>query len=134
MDAVCVVLSMLFLPEYIEYESVRAGAFVPIEISISSILLFFVFALGEEIAWRAFFQNKSSKILPFIPALLLTSLLFTLGHYKQGNTIVVLFGLIFTFTNSILYGVIFYKTKNAWIIAFSHFVANIFEVILFILI
>ncbi len=133
-DAICIVLSILFLPEYIKYESIRAGAFVPIEFSVSSILLFFVFALGEEIAWRAFFQNKLCKILPNILALLVTSLLFALGHYKQGNTIIVLFGLIFTFINSILYGVIFYKTKNAWISTFSHFAANIFEVILFILI
>lgn len=134
MDAVCVVLSVLFLPEYIEYETARAGAFVTIELSVSSILLFFVFALGEEIAWRAFFQNKLSKTLAIAPALLVTSLLFTLGHYQKGNTVIVLFGLIFTFINSILYGVVFHKTKNAWISALSHFAANIFEVILFILI
>lgn len=133
MDAVCVALSLLFLPEYIEYETARAGSLVPIEISISSILLFFVFALGEEIAWRAFFQNKFSKTLPVMPVLLMTSLLFTLGHYKQGNTTIVLFGLIFTFINSVLYGVIFHKTKNAWVSALSHFTANIFEVILFVL-
>lgn len=133
-DAVCVILSMLFLPGYIEYETARAGSFVPIEISISSFLLFFVFALGEEIAWRAFFQNKFSKILPVIPVLLITSLLFTLGHYKQGNITIVVFGLIFTFVNSVLYGVIFHKTKNAWISTFSHFAANIFEVVLFMLI
>lgn len=133
MDTVCVSLSLLYLPEYIEYETVRAGSFVPIEISISSIVLFFVFALGEEIAWRAFFQNKLSKILPIMPVLLMTSLLFTLGHYKQGNTTIVLFGLSFTFINSVIYGVIFQKTKNAWVSALSHFTANIFEVILFVL-
>lgn len=134
MDAVCVVLSMVFLPEYIKYETARAGSFVPIEISVSSVLLFFVFALGEEIAWRAFFQNKLSRVLPIIPVLLISSFLFTLGHYKQGNSIVVLYGLIFTFINSILYGVIFHKTQNAWISAISHFAANIFEVVLFVLI
>jgi membrane protease YdiL (CAAX protease family) len=134
MDAVCVVLSLLFLPEYIEYETARAGSFVPIEISVSSLLMFFVFALGEEIAWRAFFQNKLSKIVPTGLALLITSLLFTLGHFHQGNTVVVIFGLIFTFINSILYGVIFHKTKNAWVSTLSHYVANIFEVVLFLLI
>ena len=134
MDAVSVVLSILFLPEYIAYETARAGSFVPIEVSVSSILMFFVFALGEEIAWRAFFQNKLSQALPIVPALLITSLLFSLGHYKQGNTIVILYGLIFTFINSIFYGVIFHKTKNAWVSTLSHFVANVFEVILFVLI
>lgn len=134
MDAICVVLAILFLPEYIEYETARAGAFVAIELSLSSFLLFFVFALGEEIAWRAFFQNQISKMIPIIPALVSTSLLFTLGHYQPGNPAVILFGLVFTFINSLLYGVIFYKTRNAWISTISHFAANIFEVALFLLI
>ena len=134
MDAVCVLISKLFLPEYIEYETIRAGSYVPIEISMSSILLFFGFALGEEIAWRAFFQNQLSKAVSIMPALLFSSLFFTLGHYSQGDNTIVAYGLFFAFINSILYGVIFHKTKNAWISTISHFTANIFEVILFILI
>lgn len=133
-DAVCILISKSFLPEYIEFETTRAGAFVPIEISISSAILFFVFALGEEIAWRAFFQNQLSKALPIIPVLLISSLLFTLGHFKAGNPTVVVYGLFFTFINSILYGVIFHKTKNAWVSAIAHFTANMFEVIVFTLI
>ena len=134
MDAICVLISKLFLPEYIEYETIRAGSFVPLEISLSAILLFFVFALGEEIAWRAFFQKQLSKAMSIMPALFLSSLLFTLCHFKQGNITVLSFGLIFTFINSFLYGVIFHQTKNAWISAISHFAANIFEVTLFIFI
>lgn len=134
MDAVCVLLSVLFLPEYIKYETSRAGSFVAIEISAKSFLMFLVFALGEEIAWRAFFQNRFSKLLPVIPAVLITSCLFTLGHYKKGDMAIVLYGLVFTFINSVLYGVIFHKSKNAWISTISHFAANIFEVVLFILI
>lgn len=133
-DAVCVALSWQFLPEYIRYETARASSFVPVELSVTSILLFFVFALGEEIAWRAFFQNKLCKVLPTVPALIVTSFLFTLGHYQRGNAVVVLFGLLFTFINSVLYGVIFHKTKNAWASAVSHYIANIFEVTLFLLI
>jgi membrane protease YdiL (CAAX protease family) len=92
---------------------------VVIEISAKSLLMFLVFALGEEIAWRAFFQNRLSKILPMIPAVLVTSFLFTLGHYKQGDMTIVLFGLVFTFINSVLYGIIFHNAKNAWISTIS---------------
>lgn len=134
MDAICVALSILFVPEYIEYETARAGSFVPVELSISSILLFFVFALGEEIAWRAFFQQQLNKALPIVPVLLISSLLFTLGHYQAGSTGIVAFGLIFTFINSIIYGVTFHKSKNAWVSAISHYAANMFEVILFLFI
>lgn len=110
-DAICVLLSKLFIPEYIVYETIRAGEYVQIEISMSSILLFLVFALGEEIAWRAFFQNQLSKVIPIIPTILLSSLLFTLGHFKQGDIIVVAYGLLFTYINSIIYGVIFINQK-----------------------
>lgn len=131
--AACVLLSLAYLPDYIEYETVRAGSFVPVELSVSSLLLFFVFALGEEIAWRAFFQQKLSKFLPITPVLILSSLLFTLGHYHPGNPAVVFFGLFFIFVNSMLYGVVFHKTKNAWISALSHYLANVFEVVLFVM-
>lgn len=134
MDAICVLISNEFLPEYIKHETIRAGAFVSIELSVSSILLFFVFALGEEIAWRAFFQKQLNKVMPIFPVLIISSLLFTLGHFEPGNVFVVVYGLFFTFINSILYGLIFYKTQNAWISTISHFTANIFEVILFIII
>jgi membrane protease YdiL (CAAX protease family) len=134
MDAVCVIISKLFLPEYIAFETARAGQFVAIELSIASVLQFLVFALGEEIAWRAFFQRQLGKVLPIIPVLLFSSILFTLGHYKAGNAVVVSYGLIFTFINSVLYGVIFHKTQNAWVSTIAHFTANIFEVMLFIII
>ena len=37
MDAVRIVISELFLPQYVEFEAARAGAFVPIELSVSSV-------------------------------------------------------------------------------------------------
>lgn len=134
MDAICITISKLFLPEYIEFEAMRAGAFVAVELSIASIFQFLVFALGEEIAWRAFFQKQLSKAISIIPVLLSSSLLFTLGHFKAGNPIIVAYGLLFTFINSCLYGVVFHKTKNAWVSTISHFTANIFEVFLMVVI
>lgn len=132
--AVSIVISIIFLPQYIEYETARAGSIVSIELSVSSVLQFLVFALGEEIAWRAFFQKQLSKVLPVIPVLIFSSLLFSLGHFKVGNPIVVAYGLLIIFINSFLYGMVFHKTKNAWVSTISHFIANIFEVIIFVLI
>ena len=86
-------------------------------------------ALGEEIAWRAFFQKRLNKVLPIIPTLLISSILFAIGHFNQGDTVIVIFDIFFVFINSILYGVIFYRTNNAWISAISHFIANLFSVI-----
>jgi membrane protease YdiL (CAAX protease family) len=89
-------------------------------------------ALGEEIAWRAFFQRQLSKALPIIPTLLISSLLFAVGHFNQGDAVIVLYDVFFVFINSVLYGIIFHKTNNAWINAISHFVANLFSIIVLV--
>ena len=133
MDAVRIVISELFLPQYVEFEAARAGAFVPIELSVSSVLQFLVFALGEEIAWRAFFQRQLSNVWPVAPVLLISSLLFSVGHLSRGNPVVVIFGVSFVFINSVLYGVVYHNTKNAWISTISHFAANVFEVAVMVL-
>jgi membrane protease YdiL (CAAX protease family) len=128
LDAVRIVISELFLPQYVEFEAARAGAFVPIELSVSSVFQFLVFALGEEIAWRAFFQRQLGNVWPVAPMLLISSLLFSIGHLSKGNAAVVIFRVSFVFINSVLYGVVYHKTKNAWISTISHFAANVFEV------
>ncbi len=132
MNVLSLWIAKVALPEYVQYETGRAGAFVPIELSVVSTLQFLFFALGEEIAWRAFFQQQLNKFMPILPTLLVSSLLFALGHYQAGSTAVVLFNLFFVFMNSILYGIVFDKTKNAWVSTLSHFAANMFSVIVIV--
>ncbi len=132
-NVINVSISKTFLPEYIEYETTRAGAFVSIELSVQSALLFLVFALGEEIAWRAFFQKQLGKVLHIVPVILFTSLLFTVGHFKSGDLSLVMYGMIFTFINSCLYAIVFYKTNNAWVSTLAHYLANMFEVLLYVM-
>lgn len=129
MDAIYTIIAKLYIPEYIEFEITRAGTFVSFDIGLLSVLQLIFFALGEEIAWRAFFQNQLRKALPIIPVLAISSLLFALGHYKNGTPIVVAFSISTVFINSILYGIVFHKTNNAWISTISHFIANLSGVI-----
>lgn len=129
MDAVSIGISKLFLPEYIEHVLARTEAFVTFDNALLLIFQLIVLALGEEIAWRAFFQNQLNKALPITPVLLITSVLFALGHLAEGSAIIVIYDIFFVFINSILYGIVFHKSKNAWISAISHFTANLFSVI-----
>lgn len=130
MDAVSITLAKLFLPEYIEHVIGRAMPFIsPDKIALMLVQLL-VLALGEEIAWRAFFQKQLCKVLPLVPVLLISSVLFAFGHLTKGNTIVVAYDIFFVFINSILYGVVFHKTNNAWISTISHFAANLFSIII----
>jgi len=133
MDAVSITASKLFLPEYIEHVLARTEIFVSFDKVAVMVFQLAFLALGEEIAWRAFFQNRLSKALPIVPALVISSALFAIGHVSPGSTNIVLYDISFVFINSILYGVIFYKTNNAWVSALSHFIANLFGIIVLVL-
>lgn len=132
MDAVSITISKLFIPEYIEHVLARTEIFLSFDKVILLVFQLAVLALGEEIAWRAFFQKQLSKALPFIPTLLISSVLFAFGHLTKGNVIIVIYDIFFVFINSILYGIIFYKSNNAWISAISHFSANLFSVVVLV--
>jgi len=132
MDAVSIVISKLFLPEYIAHVLARTEIFVSFDKITLLVFQLAVLALGEEIAWRAFFQKQLYKTLPIMPVLIISSVLFAFGHFSDGNIIIVMYDIFFVFINSILYGIIFYKSKNAWTSAISHFAANLFSVIVLV--
>ena len=89
-------------------------------------------ALGEEIAWRAFFQKQLSNVISFIPSIIITSLLFTICHFNIDTPLVVAIDLGEIFINSIVYGLIFRKTNNAWCSWLSHYIANVIAMMMII--
>jgi uncharacterized protein len=133
MDAVSMGISKLFLPQYIEHVIARADVFVSFDNIIILLPQLAFLALGEEIAWRAFFQKQLSKKVPIQLTILISSVLFAFGHLTEGSTIIVAYDIFFVFINSILYGVIFHKSNNAWFSGISHFIANLFSVIVLVL-
>jgi membrane protease YdiL (CAAX protease family) len=132
MDGVSMGLAKLVLPGYIDHVLERAGAFVSFENLALSVVQMIVLALGEEIAWRAFYQKQLLKAMPIAPVLVISSFLFAIGHIASGSPIIVAYDVFFVFVNSILYGIIFHKTQNAWISWISHFVANLFSVLVLV--
>lgn len=128
MNFICKVIAKLFVPEFIEHLKERTG-FLAFNMMPVLIVELIIAALGEEIAWRAFFQKQTSKIVPFLPSLIISSALFSICHFNQGNAIVVIYDLVFIFINAIIYGIIFKKTDNAFISTIAHFLANLFGVV-----
>ena len=92
-----------------------------------------VMTLGEEIAFRGFFQKQTTKKMHYIFSIILTSILFALGHYSSGNLGIVAYDLLFVFIDSALYGLVFKETDNAWCSWIPHFLADILGVILLML-
>lgn len=129
-NVLSLVIAKFILPEYAEQILTRSGAILSYDKAALLVFQLAALSLGEEIAWRAFFQNQLNKALPVLPALILTSVFFGLGHVSEGNILIVLYDVFFVFVNSLFYGMVFQKTKNAWASGISHFAANLLAVVL----
>ena len=132
MNAICNIIAKLVIPEFIQHLITRTDF-----LTMSKILLLLIelviAALGEEIAWRAFFQNQLTKAIPFVPSLIISSALFAICHCTQGEMAVVLYDLLFVFINALFYGMLFKKTNNAFVSALAHFLANLFGIVFILL-
>lgn len=130
MNIICAGLAKIVLPEFIDHVLARTGQFLSFsQLPLLAVQLV-VAALGEEIAWRAFFQKQLNKVCPVSAALLITSIFFSLGHLADGTTAIVIYDLLFITINSVFYGIVFRKTNNAWVSTISHLIANIVSILL----
>lgn len=125
------VIANKFIPEFNEHVNNRAS-FAISDNLMKTILTMAVLTLGEEIAWRGFFQKQTTKIIKFVPSIILTSLLFALGHFSAGSFVVVTYDLLFVFIDSTIFSLIFKETDNAWCSWIPHFLADILGVLLII--
>ena len=125
------VIANKFLPEFNEHVNNRVSFAISDDL-IKTILMMAVLTLGEEIAWRGFFQKQTSKKMHYILSIIITSLLFAIGHYSAGAFAVVAYDLLFVFIDSSIFGLIFKETDNAWCSWIPHFLADILGVLLII--
>ena len=125
LNILCMVIAKAFLPEFVDHLNNRISFLNTSEV-IKTILTLAIATLGEEIAWRAFFQKQTSKIMKFVPSLMITSVLFSIAHLSSGTFIVVVYDLLFVFLNSLFYGLVFKNTDNAFCSWIPHFLADVF--------
>lgn len=104
--------------------------------SIGMIFMAFGFtafqAMAEEIVFRGYLVNELFKSLKLIPTVLITALVFTLPHIsnysKEGN----LLGLLAVFSLSLVFNIIFAKTRNLWLVGGFHAAWNLFSFQVFV--
>lgn len=100
---------------------------VPLDFSDLNPILFLsivLLAFGEEIVFRGLIQARLSKLMPVWVAILVTSLLFAVMHIATGETTVVMVDLMSVFIDSVLFGIIFAKTRSIYIATLAHILAN----------
>lgn len=115
-------------PEVLDHVLERTDFIEVINGKLMFILL--ILALGEEITFRGLVQGRLNWLIKPVYSILLSSIIFTLMHISNGNFIVVLIDLITVFIDSMIFGIIFYKTKNIYISWIAHAAANIVAVLL----
>lgn len=130
MDALAIALAWLILPEYLDHLFTRTSGILSFDKVVVLFVQLVIFAIGEEIAWRAFFQRQMEKVIPITAAIAVSSVLFGLGHIAEGSTAIVVYDIFFVMVNACLYGIIYHKTQNAWMSAISHFAANLSSIVI----
>jgi membrane protease YdiL (CAAX protease family) len=123
-NVVCVGLSKLLLPDYIEHVIGRTENVISFQIILLMLIQFVIFAFLEEISWRGFLQKQLCLYTGPAISIIITSVIFSIGHATKGDPVIVVYDVFFVFLNSIFYGLVFHKTKNAFASALSHFIAN----------
>lgn len=124
LNVICVMLSKLLLPGYIDHVIGRTDSVISFKVIMLMVIQFIIFAFLEEISWRGFLQKQLGHYTNPAVSIIITSIFFSIGHASKGDPVIVAYDVFFVFLNSIFYGLVFYKTKNAFAGTLSHFIAN----------
>jgi len=90
-------------------------------------------ALWEEINFRAFYQERLSWFTPAPAAIGFVSVVFGIGHWANGDPVIVMIDVMLVIVDSIFYGIIFARSKNVFVAWITHFLANLVAMSLYLL-
>ncbi|MFX0124224.1 MAG: lysostaphin resistance A-like protein [Candidatus Hodarchaeota archaeon] len=89
-----------------------------------TLYMYLVVGFAEEISFRGVFQTYMERRFGHQRGIVLTSILFTISHIPShilGSGIFLgSFTLMLVFYSSLLYGYVWYRTRNIWVISGAH--------------
>ncbi len=121
---VAVLLSKLVMPAFYIHVLERTKPILIFNKLPLLIVQLLILSLAEEVVFRGVLQARISTWIRPAYAIAAASFFFSIAHYSSGAINIVLYDLFFIFVDSILYGIIFEKTKSVWACWSSHFLAN----------
>ena len=110
-------------PEYLAHVQAR----LPFESGIGwgTLLPLLAFSLiGEEMTYRTLIQGRLTPFLGIPASIGVASLLFGLAHFASGPAVVVLTDLGLIVFDSFLYGAIFARRNNLWVVWLAHLLGD----------
>jgi uncharacterized protein len=120
-----------FFPEYLAHVQAR----LPFETGISWGVLLPLLAIslvGEEMTYRTLIQGRLTPFIGIPAAVGVASLLFGLAHFAPGPGLVVLTDIGLIVVDSILYGIMFARRNNLWVVWLAHLLGDIFGLLVLI--
>ena len=129
---ITVIVGKLFLPEYFAHVLDRVVPYVKMDSMDKLFEQLLILAFGEEIVFRAFLQGRLSLFINPRLAIILSSIVFAVVHFTSGVMIVVIMDLLSVFVDSLLFGIIFERSKNVFASTVAHFLGNSFGMLLLI--
>lgn len=114
----------VYFPEFLAHVQAR----LPFESGIGWGVLLPLLAfslLGEEMTYRTLIQGRLAPFIGVPAAVGVASLLFGLAHYAPGAGLVLLTDIGLIVIDSILYGVMFARRNNLWVVWLAHLLGDI---------
>lgn len=122
---VTVLWAKAYFPEFLLHVQAR----LPFENGIgwaTLLPLLAVSLLGEEMTYRTLIQGRLAQFIGVPAGIGVASLLFGLAHYAPGPALVVLTDVGLIVVSSLLYGVVFARRNNLWVVWLAHLLGDIF--------
>lgn len=119
-----ILLSKLILPDFYMHVIERTKPILVLDKLFVLFIQLLILALAEEVVFRGFLQAQISARIKPAYAIIITSFFFSIAHYSSGAISIVLYDLFFIFVDSILYGILYERTKSVYACWISHFLAN----------
>jgi membrane protease YdiL (CAAX protease family) len=125
MQPAAVLWAKAYFPEFLAHVQAR----LPFESGIGWGVLLPMLAIsliGEEMTYRTLIQGRLALFIGAPAAVGVASLLFGLAHIAPGAGLVVLVDVGLIVVDSILYGTMFARRNNLWVVWLAHFIGDIF--------
>ncbi len=121
-------LAMAFAPAYLEHVISRLP--FPQDINWFVLLPLLAFSLlAEEMTFRSLIQGRLAPFVGNAIAILIASFLFAIAHLSSGVFVIVVIDLATIFIDSVLYGLIFARSKNLLVSWAAHLLGDILGLI-----
>lgn len=119
------IIGKYFLTGFIQHVQSRIPLVDPSHL-VPLFLMVMVATFGEELIFRAFFQERLSWYISAPLAILISTIVFALMHYAEGPVSIVAYDIVTISIDSVIYGIVYHRTKNIFASWISHCLADIF--------